>query len=607
MAHSVNSSKKWYKLAKKLYIGAESTNIIPTLNTASVSATNDFEKATLLNNTFTSKGSTSISHPTFPCLPLNTSKVLSNVTITLQDVSNILATLDTSKSTGPDGITNIVLKNCHASLSVPLFILFKKSIETGQIPQSWKVAHVTPIYKNKGTRSDPHNYRPISITSNVGKVLELIVNKKLLEFLCGNNLISASQFGFLPNHSTTDQLSYLYHKCLSLLDSKYWCCAVFLDLAAAFDSVPHAAIVQKLPSYGIRGNLFRWIVNYLSDRTQAVKINGAISEMCSVHAGVPQGSTLAPTLFVLFMNDLSQLIPGSIQANNTPGTVNDCLFYADDTTLFVGSKHLPLMVQKVNQDLSTTEQWARTWGMQFNPQKTKAMLFSRTQMPNVTINFMNCPVEFVTDHVHLGLWITNDLRFDKQVESVCRKVATQLFFLRRLSLIVTDRDLLLKLYKSYILPLFEYASPVWSALNISQTNRLEKLQRRAIRIIMQYAYAEPITERDYQILRLAPLKHRKNFALMCYGYKLLHGLLPQALLPFCPTIKSKNTSVQTRNRFLTQQTVSYPASRALSRSPFLFLTKLLNHIPELWECPSLNCFKQRLWNINKKNIFDMTF
>ena len=383
---SQNNAKSWYKLTKTLFFGQAVSTCIPALKSNDKFVESDADKANILNDTFLSRGSTADSQK-YPVFPTRRSKLFSDCSFDQKAVENCLIALDISKSTGPDGVQNIVLKNCASSLSYPLYSIFAKSLDLGCLAPEWKFAKVTPIFKNKGDRSDPLQYRPISILSNVSKVLEKLINDSLLEFLCSNKLISSKQFGFLPKHSCSDQLALLLHNIMSAAEIKQLTLSIFLDLSAAFDTIPHAGIVHKLQSYGVRGRLFKWITNYLDSRSQSVLTNGYCSETRSVSSGVPQGSPLASTLFLIYINDIADQLPNC--ESITHDSDEDGFLYADDIMFKVSGTSLArLELAAVNQFAISCDNWSNIWGVNFNHSKTIVMLFSRTVTP-------------LTNHIHL--------------------------------------------------------------------------------------------------------------------------------------------------------------------------------------------------------------
>ena len=192
---------------------------IPQLDHLYNRVTSNREKADLFNRLFTGHGDP-YARVVYPILPENNPPNLENIDVSPRIVEEVLAAINANKSDGPDNIQNMVLKKCAQSLCVPLSVIFRRSLDTGEIPSDWKFAIVTPIYKNKGSKSDPTKYRPISITSAVGKVLEKIINSVLRRHLLENNLINQSQFGFLPGHSSTDQISFIMHKFLDAFENK---------------------------------------------------------------------------------------------------------------------------------------------------------------------------------------------------------------------------------------------------------------------------------------------------------------------------------------------------------------------------------------------------
>ena len=205
-------------------------------------------------------------------------------------------------------------------LTEPLYALFRQSLNEGRLPQSWKDGHVTPIFK-KGSRTKVENYRPVSLTSVICKVMEKIMRKALIEHMITNKLLSDSQHGFIQGRSCTTQLLQVIDRWSEIIDEGGNIDNIYLDFAKAFDTVPHHRLIVKLQSYGIGGRVLDWINNFLTDRRQRVLVQGSESSWARVLSGVPQGSVLGPVLFVCYINDM-------------PDTISSFMYmYADDTKM----------------------------------------------------------------------------------------------------------------------------------------------------------------------------------------------------------------------------------------------------------------------------------
>ena len=233
---------------------------------------------------------------------------------------NLLRRRKPNKSPGPDNIHPRLLKELADVLALPISLLFQKSLESKQLPQDWKSANVTPIFK-KGNKGDSKNYRPVSLTSIICKMMENLVRKQLLDNLMMNDLILVHQHGFVVGRSCITNLLEVLDQWTQILDDGGTVDAIYLDFMKAFDTLPHHRLLLKLESYGVRGNVLAWLESFLSGRQQRVVVRSKQSKWGKILSGVPQGSVLGLCLFLLFVNDLPKVVNSNIS------------MFADDTKL----------------------------------------------------------------------------------------------------------------------------------------------------------------------------------------------------------------------------------------------------------------------------------
>ena len=322
------------------------------------------EKAELFNRFFVGKCQLNEINAYLPNeLELKTHSTLSYISVTLNEVTDSLLKLEVTKAYGPDFISPRLLKEGAHQLAPSLTSLFNYSLNTCQIPVIWKTANVVPILK-KGDWQEVSNYRPVSLLSAVSKCFEKIIFKHVYNYFRDNSILSKCQSGFIPGDSTINQLIGMYHLFAQALDNKQFVQCIFCDISAAFDCVWHRGLIYKLECVGITGQLLLWFKDYLSDRSQRVVLQGQSSTKQSIKAGVPQGSVLGPLLFLVFINDLPDIVHCHIR------------LFADDMTFFTMGDNIEEASVILNDDLSAISQWAKKWLVTFNPSKTKSVHFS---------------------------------------------------------------------------------------------------------------------------------------------------------------------------------------------------------------------------------------
>ena len=309
---------------------------------------NEEEKATILLKQFSSVF-TREQDGEIPRITSRTQKKIADLVITEEMVLAALKSLNVNKSCGPDNLHPRLLLELAETIALPVSILFNATLKDGILPEDWKLAFITAIYK-KGSRHLLENYRPISLTAILCKVMEKFVRDNVVLHLLQENLLSNKQYGFITGRSTSTQLLYYLDECLKKIANGGVIDAIYLDFSKAFDTVPHRRLLRKLEAYGITGGILRWIKGFLQGRTQQVIVNGSMSATAPVLSGIPQGTVLGPVLFVIYINDLLDNI------------TSDGLMFADDTKLFrlISSREDALALQS---DLQKLEQWSRRMGL----------------------------------------------------------------------------------------------------------------------------------------------------------------------------------------------------------------------------------------------------
>ena len=342
-------------------------------------ATTDSEKAEALNeffsDAFTEEDTSNI--PSFHTEDIR--KPLEELKITDENVKERRESLNPHKSPRPDGLHPRVLKELSNEISKPLAIIMQKLLDEHTLPQSWKDAHVSPIFK-KGSKSSVTNYRPISLTSVICKQLEAIIKDHLMEYIIENEILTDYQHGFVPVRSCATQLLQCVDYWTDMLDQGHSVDTIYIDFAKAFDSVPHERLLEKAKRYGIRGDILEWIVLSIKGRRQRVVVNGKNSSWRDVISGVPQGSVIGPLLFLLFINDIPNEIKCNIQ------------LFAEDANIFKNEEEDH---QDLAKDLDNLENWARLWQMRFNVGKCKVLHLGRRN-PHYEYNMGDLTLETAT-------------------------------------------------------------------------------------------------------------------------------------------------------------------------------------------------------------------
>lgn len=422
-------------------------------------------------NLFASHFKSVYSHASAPAMSTSLPAVhtLDSLSISFTDIAAALGDVKGTTSPGPDMIPAIFVKSCASSLLEPLSIIFNSSLTEGIFPNTWKKSYITPIYKS-GNKHLIQNYRPISIISTIPKLFDAIVANKLSDFFL--HKIISTQHGFIRGRSTVSNLLVFTEFVRGALDSSTQVDAIYLDFSKAFDTVNHGRLISKLGNLGICGSLLQWLNSFLLGRTQSVRIKGFLSSDFAAPSGVPQGSHLGPLLFIVFINDICDKF-----------NFVHSLLYADDLKLYASIKS-PLDASKVQRDLDALLIWCNENHLFLNIEKCKVMRFRRNHISlNFDYNLNGLKIDQVSSIKDLGILINESLSFDEHLQVTVKKASKQLGFLIRSTRFFKDTKAIINIYKSLVMPILVYGSPIWSPYTDIKIRLLNSVQRKFLRYL----------------------------------------------------------------------------------------------------------------------------
>ena len=413
------------------------------------------------------------------------------------EVAEIISSLNPKKASGPHSIPPQILNTILPDISRILADIFNLSFETGSFIDSLKLVKVIPVYKNKGSPLDTNNYRPISLLSNIDKILEKLVYSRLISFLDKENLLYQNQFGFRSKHATSHALIKLTEQIRASLDRGNFSCGIFIDLQKAFDTVDHEILLEKLKYYGVRGLANKWFRSYLTNRKQFVFISGHCSHTCDILHGVPQGSVLGPLLFLIYINDLPHAI-----------TYSQPTLFADDTSLLFSNKDLQLMEHCINLDLNSLLEWLNVNKIALNATKTEAILFRNARKHlnyNIKLELNGNQLQFTSNVRYLGVTIDEFLSWSYHLNTLASKLRKSNGILSKLRHYLPAPSMI-SIYHALFNSHLSYASQIWGQ-NLPLNSRILKLQKSAIRLITFSDYTAH-TKPLFKNTKILPIRHQ---------------------------------------------------------------------------------------------------
>lgn len=578
------NTKKFYNYVNKKL--KTKSSIPPLLDSNNKLLFSNLDKANLLNSSFQKTFTTDDSR--IPPTPLRQSELMPSFNITKSDVLLAVSRVKDKISRTPEGIPSYVIKRIIVSIIHPLVYLFDSFLQLNYVPIQWKKAVIIPVFK-KGNQNNPLNYRPISLTSSFCRIFESILFDKILSHLLHNNLLSPFQFGFLPNRSTCSQILHCLNKWYNAFFSNVNTSIIYTDIAKAFDTVSHEKLVKVISSYKICPTVTHWLKQFLKDRFQQVAIADSVSSPLVVHSGIPQGSVIGPLLFIIFFNDITSCAT-FLEKN---GGIS---LFADDAKLFSTDE------KKLQDSLNCLHSWTTNFQLKLAPHKCFLLTLRKSSNNFQPTNFYldNHLIQSTDSIKDLGVTISHDLKWAQHINRIFVKASSRSFQILK-SFRTKNIFTLLKLFKTYVRPILEFNSPIWSPYLRKDIDKIEQVQK----IFTKQAFLRcGISFSSYNDrlskVSMKSLQYRRVQFDLILIFKIVHGLSD---LKFHEFFLLRNTPYAIRGNSLKIETISKFKSSQWHHSFFSRAARCWNLLPDdIATSPSISLFKSKLNSYSLEQI-----
>ena len=534
-------------------------------NSFGTKITNPKQMADLMNYKFATLGQFYPEHQTDEMIKSHSgiSDLFDFRFITSYEVYECINQLESSKPSGPNNIPVWAIKDSAVIINQYLTHIFNEAIKESIFPQILKKSTVTPIYKD-GSELEPENYRPISITCPFAKVLEKLIEKQMRIFINDKKLFNGKQFGFRKGYSTVDALLHTVETIRNDINENKYVTAVFLDLSKAFDSLSHKILIKGLENLGFSNSACRLLSSFLQNREQRTKVNNILSDTYTLQQGVPQGTILGPLLFLLYINDLPDILD-----------INSIL-YADDTTLYKSHTSLTECKASLEQNLQRIVTYFKTKKLKLNVAKTKLVIFSKKSLNSnktlqITIDGQQINSQDGTKF--LRVMLHHNLDFQDHINTMLRKMSAGIRTIE-----IVRRTIPLKsriaLLKALVLSHLQYSMNLLTSITEIQKKQIIKQIKWGMRVCVFKRKRE--TAFPHQAShKLLPFELLLEKSCLLYYQKYFLNLLPA----FKDQVKLPNINCTVNKRTKIRKLYSNAGSKILKDSFAFFTIRKFNALP----------------------------
>jgi exonuclease III len=584
----VRGVKDRFALLNRILGKTKDCGVAAIENNLKVILTDQKEIASELNNYFTTVGkafseSASATAPEFiQRAGKNTQKFRFQVPSS-QCVFRHIRGLNLNKPAGPDTISPKVIKSCAPALTYIIHHIFESCIRSNTFPKAWKTSRVTAVHK-KGSRTECGNYRPISISSILSKVLEKILGDQMTHFLAENKLLSECQFGYKKGLSCQDTVAALTEDIRTQMEKRRDTVVVYLDLSKAFDCVNHSLLCKILErEFNFGFNALQMVQSFLTGRTQFVQVGNVASTENNVDCGVPQGSVTGPLYFTMYVNSVSLLAQHS-----------KIIQYADDTALYLSGPNIDDITKRLQTDLSRVADGFKQLGLQINATKTQTQIFRRnTQTPNVVLSLFETRLEEHQTVKYLGVTIDNKLKFSEHIKTVISKQQASIHALRKIRSKLTQQTAL-AYHRTMMMPYSDFACIVYDPSTQELKQRLEVLQKKSLRAALNQPIGHTADIR--RTANATTQEARRLYFLLTFVYRCVHQMVPTTLNSLFPLSTNESRRLRTTDAHDDLSVITHIAmSHYMKNSIANKGTQIWNSLPHnIRASPNLKTFKTHI-------------